>query len=67
MQHLTAERDTPRTFENSPTVCPVCWEHDITRVKDVRLSIDGGDRHQVGRASVYRCAHWHLFALFDQP
>jgi hypothetical protein len=67
MQQLTIEPNTPRILADGPTVCPVCWDHDITRVEDVRLSVDGGDRHEVGRASVYRCDRWHLFALFDQP
>ena len=66
MQQSTAEQDIPRTLENMPTVCPVCWEHDITRVEDVRLSTDVGDAHEVGKASVYRCGHWHLFAVFEQ-
>jgi hypothetical protein len=66
MPQLRIEPNTPRILSDSPTVCPVCWDHDITRIEDVRLSLDGGDGHKVGRASVYRCGHWHLFALFEQ-
>jgi hypothetical protein len=67
MQQSTAEENTPRTLVDMPTVCPVCWNHDITRVEQVRLFTHQKSGQHVGRASVYRCAHWHLFALFDQP
>lgn len=67
MQQLTAERNTPRILVDTPTVCPVCWSCDITQVENVRLSTTVGDRHDVGMAAVYRCADWHLFALFEQP
>ena len=66
MQQSAAESNIPRPLIDTPTVCPVCWNHDITRVEDVRLATTSGDEHNVGKASVYRCGHWHLFALFDQ-
>jgi hypothetical protein len=67
MQQSAAESNIPRPLVDTPTVCPLCWDHDITQVEHVRLSAHSGDGHDVGRAYVYRCSRWHLFALFDQP
>ena len=50
-----------------PIICPVCWTHDVERIEGMVLSarsVGGGDLSQV---SMYRCIHWHLFALFYQP
>jgi len=52
---------------DTPIVCPVCWDHAVERVEDVRLSAHTKDGRNVGGAFVYRCSHWHLFALFNQP
>jgi hypothetical protein len=67
-QQSTAESDTPRPLPGTPTVCSVCWNHDITPVENTRvLSVTGKTVRDVRRASVYRCGNWHVFALFDQP
>jgi hypothetical protein len=63
---LQSESNTPRTIPGTPTVCPICWDHDISRVDEVRLSANRGDGQDEVRAAVYRCAGWHLFAVFDQ-
>ena len=58
---------SPPSPTETPVVCPVCWDHSVERVEGVKLtarSMGGGDLSQV---IVYRCAHWHLFALFQQP
>ena len=68
MQH--PEQTVPPAQESitAALVCPICWDHQgIEQVKDIVLSarpIGGRDLSQV---SVYRCARWHLFAVFQRP
>jgi len=49
-----------------PIVCPVCWDRAIERVDGVRLSASNEQGRNIGRAAIYRCSRWHIFALFEQ-
>ena len=55
-----------RTAADVPIVCPLCWDHAIERVDGVNLSANNVAGKNVGGASIYRCSHWHMFALFEQ-
>lgn len=64
MQKLSSgETDIPRPLPHAPTVCPVCWNHNLAPVEGVRVSVTG---RYVGTASAYRCDNWHVFTVFDQ-
>ena len=49
-----------------PIVCPICWDRSIEKLEGVALSASTSGGRNVGGAFVYRCSHWHLFALFQQ-
>jgi hypothetical protein len=49
-----------------PIVCPICWDHALERIEGVHLSARTVIEHDISRVSLYRCSHWHLFALFHQ-
>ena len=56
--------DTP---VDVPIVCPICWDHAVERVEGIVLSARQSGGRDLSQVSIYRCAHWHLFALFYQP
>ena len=63
-----SEEVTPSPMaDETPIVCPVCWYHAVERVEGIVLSARPIGGHDLSQVSVYRCAHWHLFALFNQP
>jgi hypothetical protein len=50
-----------------PIVCPVCWDHALEKLEGVRLSARTfAEQPFISRVHVYRCSHWHIFALFEQ-
>ena len=53
--------------DEAPIVCPVCWDHAVERVEGIVLSAKTMGGHDLSQVSVYRCAQWRLFALFNQP
>lgn len=50
-----------------PFVCPICWDHAIEQIEGIVLSAKSVGGRDLSRVSIYRCGHWHLFALFNQP
>jgi CRP-like cAMP-binding protein len=58
-------RERPEAFE-IPIACPICWDQNIEKLEGVALSASTTGGRSVGGALVYRCRHWHLFALFRQ-
>ncbi len=66
MQQAAVESHTSRIPGESPIVCPVCWDHAVEKVEGITLSASNASGKIVGGASIYRCSHWHLFALFEQ-
>jgi CRP-like cAMP-binding protein len=61
------ERPAPsHGFADRPIICPVCLDHAIEKVEGIELSASNVGGKKVGGASLYRCSHWHLFALFKQ-
>jgi hypothetical protein len=66
MQHTSDGLSIDPLPVEAPIVCPVCWDHAVERVNGVKLSASNIAGKNVGGATVYRCSHWHLFALFEQ-
>ena len=63
----TEPAQLPDPTVHAAIVCPVCWDHAVEPIEGIVLparAIGGRDLSQV---SLYRCSHWHLFALFYQP
>ena len=60
MQYSPAPHD-------GPIVCPVCWDHTVEAVEGIVLSAKAMGGSDLGQVSIYRCAQWHVFALFNQP
>ncbi len=52
----------------APLVCPVCWSHEgVEAANDIVLSARAMSGRHLTEVPIYRCARWHLFALFNQP
>jgi len=65
--HLSPEvRPSSRPIEGS-LICPVCCDHAIERVEGIVLSVSATGGRNLSQVSMYRCSHWHLFALVYQP
>jgi len=60
------EPEAPGRLVAGPIVCPICWDHALERIEGIRLSTRTVDEHAIGKVSLYRCSHWHLFALFER-
>jgi hypothetical protein len=56
-----------KTAIEVPIICPVCWSHDVERIEGIALSARSVGGRDLSQVSMYRCIHWHLFALFYQP
>lgn len=67
MQWLTEETNLSHTPIEAPIVCPVCWDHAVERIEGIVLSARSVDGRNLSQVSIYRCTHWHVFALFNQP
>ena len=51
-----------------PIVCPICWDHAITPLKDIELiALHRTEIQVVPRVATYYCSNWHVFALFSCP
>lgn len=50
----------------APLMCPICCDHGIEIVDGIRLAASNTQGDNIGRAVVYRCPQWHVFALFGQ-
>lgn len=48
-------------------MCPVCWDHAVEKVEGIKLSASNAEGANVGGASIFRCAQWHMFAVFERP
>ena len=48
-----------------PAVCPYCCDQSIERIGEVKLYAEHLP-HQTTliAGSVFRCSHWHVFAMF---
>ena len=66
MQWSPELRPSSKTVE-APLVCPVCCDHDIERIEGIVLSASATGGRNLSQVSMYRCSHWHLFALVYQP
>ena len=51
----------------APLSCPVCCDHAIEQIKGIVLSARAMGGRDLTQVTMYRCSHWHLFALFYQP
>jgi len=50
-----------------PVVCPCCWDTNIARVVDAKLYAENLPQQMIPIAgAVFRCAHWHVFAIFQR-
>ena len=49
-----------------PIVCPVCWDHALERIDGLHLTARTIEERRVSRVLMYRCSHWHVFAVFEQ-
>ena len=49
-----------------PVVCPICWGHALERIEGIRLVARTVTEHDISRVLLYRCDHWHMFAVFEQ-
>jgi hypothetical protein len=62
-----AEVRPSNTPAEAPLVCPVCCDHEIERIEGIVLSAGATGGRELNQVSVYRCSHWHLFALIYSP
>jgi hypothetical protein len=52
---------------DKPTICPVCWDHQLEI--DPKLVLTAAQRPEHTRrlgVEVYRCSHWHFFAVLTR-
>jgi hypothetical protein len=62
----SVETDESARLVAGPIVCPICWDHALEKIEGIHLSARSISEHDISRVSMYRCCHWHLFALFEQ-
>lgn len=63
----SAEVRPSSTPVEAPLICPVCCDHGIEPIEGIALSASAMGGRELSRVSVYRCSHWHVFALVYQP
>jgi len=51
----------------SPITCPICCDHAVEQIEGIVLSARTAGGRDLSQVAVYRCDHWHLFALLYQP
>jgi hypothetical protein len=61
-----AESEESARLVAGPIVCPICWDHALEMIEGIHLSARTVFEHEIGRVSIYRCSHWHMFAIFQQ-
>ena len=66
MQYSSEVRPSTTPVE-APLVCPVCCDHAVERIEGIVLSASATGGRNLSQVSMYRCSHWHLFALVYQP
>jgi hypothetical protein len=64
---LSEEVSLSSTPVEAPLVCPVCCDHAIEQIEGIVLSASAMGGRNLSNVSMYRCSHWHLFALVYQP
>ena len=60
------EVEASSTLAPGPIVCPVCWDHALERIDGIHLTARTIMEQDISRVQLFRCSHWHVFALFDQ-
>jgi hypothetical protein len=71
LQHDYYMQESPEIEESAklvagPIACRICWDHALERVEGIHLSARTVSEHDISRVLLYRCSHWHMFALFQQ-
>lgn len=67
MEVSTEPLKVPDSPGHAAIVCLVCWDHAVERIEGIVLSARSIGGRDLSEVTIYRCSHWHLFALFYQP
>jgi len=61
-----AEETPGIAADEKPIACPICLDHTVERIEGATLSANNMAGRRLGKARVYHCSHWHIFAVFEQ-